>query len=286
MNKMKKYLLLLPVVTSVSCGYSVSYLVPGSQYNSPVFAENYYSHWDSELKNAQHVSSKDVSEKCITEYSKLEQIDPNFALGGPSSAEEYGVQYKMSSVDDLFRYGYQSKLFDGQMVCGAQDGHMQYAYQLGRVQIKESGFSARFSKESNTLNYFALQFKATTDNTKDCYPVNSDTISIAGSHTHDSAIFHNSTVNLTVTLYTKNSNAIVAHDFNATIAFNNNTTNNGHSYKFFAFDLKEENLSRLVGASITYTVEDELINWNKNKGIDLDYSLMLYEMFFPYTNWN
>lgn len=286
MNKKLKYLLLFPTISLVSCGFSVSNLVPGNKYNSPVFEENYYRHWDNELKNAKIVSSKNVTDESITNYNDLEQIDPNFALGGPATAEEYGALYKMNAVDDLFRYGYQSKLFDGQMVCGAQDGHMQYAYQLGRVQIDSNGFSARFSKESSELNYFALQFKATTDNTKDCYPVNSSELSPAGSRDHDTAIFHNSTLNLKVTLYTKTSKGIEGHQYTSEIAFNANTTNNGHVYKFFAFDLKEENLSRLIGCSITYEVDDELINWNKEKGISLDYALMLYEMFFPYTNWN
>ena len=293
MLKFKKYLTLLPLVTVISCGHSVDYLVPGNKYNSPIFQENYYRHWDSELKNAKKVETKDVSNTCITSYKYLDKIDPNFVLAGaPSSAEEYGVEYKMSGVDDSFRYGYQSKLFDGQMVCGAQDGHMEYAYQLGRVQIDNKGFSIRFAKESNSLHYFAMQFKATTDNTKRCYIVNTETL-----NSSDTDLYHSSSVDLTITLYVKTNNGIVGHPYLSTITFNG-TTNNGHSYKFYAFDLQEEKLSRLIGVSVQYTVDDDLINWNQymdethaedpeyQKIGNIDYALFLYEMFFPYTSWN
>ena len=50
MNKFKKYLLLLPVITVVSCGYYVDYLVKGDMYISINFSENYYRHWDNELQ--------------------------------------------------------------------------------------------------------------------------------------------------------------------------------------------------------------------------------------------
>lgn len=285
MNKKIKYIALLPVLASISCGYSASYLVPGNQYNSPVFQENYYRHWDNELKNAKKVAAKDVSLTKITNFNNLDKIDPNFSLpGAPVDAEEYGVKYKMNEVDDSFNYGYQSKLFDGQMVCGAQDGHLQYAYQLGRVQIDSNGFSARFSKESSDLHYFAMQFKASTDNTIDCYPVGSDILLPAGSN--DTALFHNSTIEMTVTLYVKTNKGIEGHPYVSTIDFDNKHTNNGHFYTFYAFDLEDEGLSRLVGVSVTYTVNDDLVNWNKEKGIDIDYALFLYEMFFPYTYWN
>ena len=285
--RFKKYLVILPVVALTSCGFYSDKLVPGSKYNSPIFEENYYRHWDSELKKARCEEEVDVTDSKIIEFSKLEQIDPNFALPGHvESPEEYGAAYRMSDVDDSFKYGYQSKLFDGQMVCGAQDGHVQYAYQLGRVQVDSNGFSARFDKESSGLHYFAMHFKATTDNTIDCYPVGSDIISPVSDPTHDKALFHNSTIRLNTTLYTKTSKGIVGHPFVATVEIKSTDayhhgTNDGHYYLFYAFDLSEYQLSRLIGVSVSYTILED-----KEKGIDLDYALMLYEMFFPYTAWN
>lgn len=271
--KHKKYLLLLPVAALTSCGYSLDYIVEGNKYNSPIFAENYYCHWDNELKNAKQGQNVDV-EDYITSFSDLFKIDAN-VFDEYAVADEYGQDYKMNAVDDMFNYGYQSKLFDGQVQC------LGY-YQLARVQIDGNGFSMRFSKEGNGLDYFAIQFKATTDNTATCYKLNSDELA-----ERDSDMFHNSVVYLTVSLYTKNdNNEIEKNNFNVEVDFNNNTTNYGSHYKFLAFSIKEYNLSRLVGISFTYTVDDELINWNKTKGVDIDYSLMLYELFLPYTNWH
>ena len=273
----------------VSCGTSIDYLVPGNKYNSPIFTENYYRHWDKELKNARKAEAKDVTEFSITKFTDLDQIDPNVAteIVSFANANEYGAAYKMNSVDDSFNYGYQSKLFDGQMVCGAQNYHPEYAYQLGRIQTDSNGFSVRFAKESDDLHYFAMQFKASTNNQFDCYPVNSDTISLATDGDHDSLLTHASVIELTVSIYVKTNKGIVAHPYVSTIEFPNHSTNNGGYYVFYAFSLEDEELSRAVGVSFTFTYEDELIEWNKTKGIDnIDYALFLYEMFLPYTYWH
>ena len=273
----------------VSCGTSVDYLVPGNKYNSPIFTENYYRHWDQELKKASKVETKDVTDSSITKFGDLDQIDPNVATGIVSFAtsNEYGAAYKMNSVDDSFNYGYQSKLFDGQMVCGAQNYHPEYAYQLGRIQTDSNGFSVRFAKESDDLHYFAMQFKASTNNQIDCYPVNSNVLSPASDGNHDSLLTHASTIELTVNIYVKTNKGIVAHPYVSTIEFPEHSTNNGGYYVFYAFGLEEENLSRAVGVSFTFTYNDELINWNIEKGIDnIDYALFLYEVFLPYTYWH
>ena len=273
----KKLLSLLPVFFLTSCGYSLSYLVKGSTYNSTVFQENYYQHWDDEFKSPQHVISHDVSYFSFADLFKLDPI----VLDKYESSSDYASDYKMNNVDEMFNYGVQSKLFDGQMVCGAQNGRPELAYQLARVQTDTNGFSIRFSKESDELSYFAMQFKATTDNTVECYKVGSEELAHG-----DTDMYHNSTVHINLSLYTKDDTGINSNEFKFTVNIDNNRTNNGSAYTFVAFDLKEYNLSRLVGLSITYTVEDELIEWNKLKGIDIDYALFLYEMFLPYTTWH
>ena len=274
-----KLISLLPVFFLSSCGFSTGYLVEGDRYNSATFKNNYYTHWDNELKNAKKVDVREANG--ITSYKDIASIDP-VAHSRYEDSDSYGANMKMNDVDDMFNYGYQSKLFDGQMVCGAQNGHPEFAYQLGRVQINSNGFSVRFEKESNDLKYFATQFKATTDNTVKCYKVGSEEFA-----QNDREQFHNSTVELTISLYTKNdANEIICNPFHQQVQFDNNMTNVGAHYVFLAFDLTEYNLTRLVGVSYTFTYDDELINWNKNKGIDIDYSVMLYEMFLPYTSWN
>ena len=256
---LKKILVFLPLTFLTSCGYSLDYIVEGNRYNSAIFKDNFYSHWDDELKNAKHGENVTV-ENAIYSFSDLYKIDPLMVTEDYDSADAYGADYKMNGVDDMFNYGYQSKLFDGQVQC------LGY-YQLARVQTDKDGFSMRF--------------KATTDNTVACYKYNSDELA-----KNDQEMFHNSSIDLTIGLYTKNdANEIVKNRYTVHVDFQNNTTNRGSYYVFLAFSLKPYNLSRLVGLSFEYTYDDELINWNKEKGIDIDYSLMLYEVFFPYTNW-
>lgn len=298
-----KYLMLLPLVSIVSCGYSTSYLVEGNKYVSAVFKENYYSHWDNELKNATKKEVVDVTDSkiaCEVNYGfdshlleGIEAIDPNFFEQAPD-IEDYGADFKMNAVDDSFNYGYQSKLFDGQMVCGGQNGHPEYAYQYGRVQINEDGFSARFSKESGDLHYFAMNFKASTDNTiSDTHPAYKEDGSRAY---NDYDLMHESRLELIITLYTKTLSGIEAHPFTTEIDLLGavkqgmnyyKKTNNGHVYTFLAFDLEEYELSRCVGVSIEFDIlEDHLLDKNKELGNDMTYALFLYEIFLPYTSWN
>lgn len=294
MNKFKKYFLILPVVVLTSCGSSVDYLVPSNKYNSPIFIENYYTHWDNELKHAKKVESKDMTDVAINKFADLYMVDPNIDTGIVSydDAIEYGADYKMNKIDDSFNYGYQSKLFDGRMVCGGS-AHPEYAYQLGRIQTNPKGFSVRFAKESDKLHYFAMHFKATTNDTIDCYPVHSDELSHYGSTSsehdiHDLKILHNSIIELTTTIYTKKDSSIIAHPYVTTVVFDNNNTNRGSHYVFLAYSLEEENLSRTVGISFEFNVvSDDLIEWNIEQGIDnIDYALFLYEVLLPYTEWH
>ena len=298
-----KYLMLLPLVAITSCGYSTSYLVEGNKYVSAVFKENYYTHWDNELKSATKKEVVDVTDSRVTceiNYGfgshlleGIEAIDPNFFEKAPD-IEEYGNSFKMNAVDDSFNYGYQSKLFDGQMVCGGQNGRPEYAYQYGRVQIEEDGFSARFSKESGGLHYFAMNFKASTDNTiSESHPAYKEDGSLAH---NDYDLMHESRLELTITLYTKTLSGIEAHPFTTEIDLLGQVkqgmnyygkTNNGHVYTFLAFDLEQYDLSRCVGVSVEFDIlEDHLLDKNKELGNDMTYALFLYEIFLPYTSWN
>lgn len=280
MKQFKKYLLLLPLVALTSCGYALDYIVKGNTYNSPVFKENYYTNKDVSLNNAKDGEIIEVN-NFITDINDISSVDSNFA-DKTISSEEYGQKYKMNLVDNLFNYGVQSKLFDGQMVCGAQNGHPELAYQLARVQTNPDGFAIRFSKESSELDYFVLQFKATTDRPTPTYKLNSYDEAV-----YDRDIFHDSIVHLNINLYTKDNDGIKKNTFKSTIEIGNNKTNNGSFYIFYAFSFKTINisLSRVVGFGLDFTYEDDLVEWNKNQGVNLDYALMLYEMFLPNTTW-
>lgn len=177
-------LMVLPFLSSCG-GFSLNYIVEGNKYNSPVFTENYYEHWDSELKNAEKDSPIDVSENKITSFNEIGKVDKNLLIDNPyKSVREYARAYALMDVDSSFYYGVQSKLFDGEAYC---DGY----YQRHRVQSNGGGFSVRFQKESDELTYFAMQFKATTNNQIDCYPVDKYLPSYANDVGEDGDIYIN-----------------------------------------------------------------------------------------------
>jgi hypothetical protein len=303
MNKKFRSLILFTLPALASCGgFSLDYIVEGNKYNSYIFTENYYEHWDSELKNAPHVMSFNKSDEKILKFTDIDQIDKNFLIDGNPYKDEgeyqgsqhYGYDHNLMKADSSFYYGVQSKLFDGEVHC---DGY----YQKHRVQTNQKGFSVRFQKESDELTYFAMQFKATTNNQIKCYRPNSTEVWDPETSS-DGLLFHDSEIELTVTLYVKEEAKIVGYDFTSVIPFKNKETNDGNRYKFYAFDLtnltkddEEFTLSRLVGLSVTFEFTefgDELIDWNEGKEIDgqpvppIDYALFIYEIFLPYTYWH
>ena len=285
-------LLMLPALSSCG-GFSLDYIVKGNKYISANFDENYYEHWDSELKNASHIRTITESDTTFIErFTDVGLIDEKLLVENPyADVEEYGADYCLNRTNQIFNYGVQSKLFDGISYCRSR-------FQRVRVQSRSSGFSVRLSKESDELKYFAVHFKATTNNQIGCYKVGTDVMGQT-----DGDLFHTSWFDLTVSLYCKNNkNQIVAYDFKKNVKFIG-TTNNGaeENYKFFAFKTEEIGktdsdegltISRVVGFSITFDKDnlyDDLIEWNIEKGVDIDkddYALFIYEVFMPYTYWH
>ena len=272
MNK-KRLFIIAPLFALASCGgYSVQYLVEGNKYNSPVFGENYYTHWDSDLKNCENVVEHKIEEDHrILSFKDIGKIDRQLAVDNPYKVvSDYGPDYCLSSYDESFNYGVQSKLFDGKVYC---EGYTTRR----RVQIDNKGFSVRFAKESEELSYFAVNFKAAIDFTdqrvRDYFPTTD--------------LGHKSVLNsLTVSIYLKNDNEqIVKHNFvteNIVIP-----ATNQEAYYFYAFDLTKFELSRMIGFSMEYDFTDDVVQaLKKEDEPDVLYSLFLYEVFLPYTFWH
>jgi len=293
-NKSKKLkvcslLILVPFIFLSSCGLKIDELVDGDMYNSPIFVKNIYDKKADGFKSAKdglNVTLDKEKDIVITEFKELEKLDPQaYKVKELNTTEKYGKEMYMSKYESSFKYGYVSKLFDARMVCGGY-------YQLSRVQIVERGFSSQFYKIGtgmNDLTYFAVHFRATTDNTINCYDKYGKEF-VAGKSS-DSQLNHNSEIFVHVDIYTINdSGEPVKNRFTAKeIKFSNNSTNEGSSYKFLGFSFKNyyKNLNRINGFGISFTVDsDELMSQEKNKGIDLSYSLMLYEAFIPGLTWN
>jgi len=293
-----KLVLLFPFLAITSCGYRITDFVEGNIYNSPVFVENIYSKRDKALDssskglNVELETEKDV---VITKYSELKKLDAQASIVHNYLPNEYGKNLNMSDIDSSFKYGYLSKLFDGRVTC---EGY----YQLSRVQTIESGFNGRFRKESGDMDenkYFAMTFRATTDNSIKCYKTDGSLWDPEDPACHDSDLYHSSKISLTIHLYTKNNiGNIIDNTFTYKEIIFDNVTNAGSGtwgnvdnsiYKFFAFSFKNyyQSLSRIVGFGVDFDVtEDPLVKINEEKGIDVNYSLLIYEVFFPYTQWN
>lgn len=289
-----KLFLLLPVFSLTACGYSLRELYSGNIYNDPVFENNYYRDWDNSIKEG---SGKLVASR---EYSLSKEVDSvfdsytseNFSLvekeknkygyydtlqATEGKNPAFGDSFKMSSIDSSFKYGYISKLFDGQMFCNGD-------HQLARVQIDENGFGKLFQKELGQFDYFAMNFKASFDFTVKSFNSKS-----------------NSKIKLHVGFYTRNSeNKYELTD--VTYTLNNVPTNTGDSkdrncYIFFGFSLKNIDISRCCGLSVTYDLLDATavypsnegdvtLNFEQIKSEQIDHSLMLYEVLLPRSTWH
>ncbi|MDR0934911.1 MAG: hypothetical protein LBM03_01225 [Erysipelotrichaceae bacterium] len=295
MNKMRNKIgLLLLVGVLSSCGYGLREIYTGDAYNSPIFGENYYRHYDEAINpnidnqitetvelrltdlgtayatnyadayilDEQIPAPGEVGETTVNGVQKLTYADYEDKDNPNSIGKKYGATKRMSLVDPIFSKGYVSKLFDGQMFCNGY-------YQLARVQIDEGGFGATFEKElvDQTGSYFALNFKAADNNI-----LNPDE-AITG---------HISRINIHISFFLRNSKGYkeikVSHEMDAYA----NPSEMYVNYNFLAFSLERIDITRCAGIGISYDLlDDDMYNGNE----DIEHSLMLYEMMIPYAIW-
>ena len=104
----KKYLILLSIPFLASCGgFSTDYIVQGNKYNSPIFTENYYRHWDSELKKATIKDSHDVTASKIMSYSDIGLVDKNLLVENPYPyLSMYAEANNLMKADQSFNQNY------------------------------------------------------------------------------------------------------------------------------------------------------------------------------------
>lgn len=290
-NIVKKIILLFSLFSLTSCKQLLKEVYNGNYYNSPIFEENFFTRKLSSLsQNVDEVipySLDKTKDGVFTSFNDMSvDKDAKLSIHGenkdkPLYYEEdyvsndsfslydigYGPTRKMSLIDDSFKYGYVSKLFDGQMFCNGR-------YQNARVQIDESGFDHLFTKEINSYDldgnktYFALNFKAAVDYTTD--------VKVSS---------HLSKIDLHISFYMKKTNNHYKK-VTTTYRLENIPTNpiESHSenaYSFYGFEFNGFDIDRLCGFSISYDlIEDQYVQNN-----NLKYSLLLYEMLIPFTYW-
>jgi len=318
-----------------ACGYSLNELYYGDSYNSPNFADNYYKVWDDDInyKGSKNKITNSNPETIVldkaTDYVFTKFGEDNFNLVEPRHddyvyindfTEEitgedlypYGPNNNLSDINDSFRYGYMSKLFDGQLFC---DGD----YEKARVQIDTSGFGRTFSKELYSSTYFAISFKTSIEYRRivdvDGQDVEID-ISKWWNGSNVGSLVHDCGINLTINFYLKNAHGYERVPVSYEIA---DIPSNGSedpltraNYILFGFEIGHSvpSLDRCAGISIEYTYTDAYLDninaqitaknesnatnayFNSNEssrhlyGGPIQHSVLLYEVLFPTSIWH
>ena len=289
-NRLKFLSLIIPTLLLTGCGYGLKEIYSGDVYISVDYNRNFYREWNDEINYRKEGNKVENVEQEVYQLDKdVNKVftnfnDPNF-LALQKDAEEYsytsdiyepegdkksyGQTFMLSKTEQSFRYGYISKLFNGQMFCNGN-------YELARVQIDEQGFGAKFKKEIKEYNYLALNFKASLDYRRDGVSTNIPS--------------HISQINLIINFYCKTDNGSY-HRVPVSYQIDDLKTNTPESigysnYVFFGFDLTTiEKIDRCTGISIEYElISDEYIashsedNWK--------HCLLLYELFLPGSTWH
>ena len=285
---MNKKILLLPIsmVALTACGFSLKEVYRGDEYNDSVFENNYYDVWDEELKKVSesvadeivmndkedtyHVfkSFNDNNLKILEKnYEKYDYVsDKNYWQEPAEGKLSYGKEIALSKVDNSFKYGMISKLFDGQLFCNGK-------YQQARIQVRANennvnGFATRFIKEGYYGDYLMMNFKGATVG-KDGKDVSLHSISFS--------------IDLHLNLFYKDDNLIKKQKITYNDLLVNSNIGDTHSrYTCFGFGLNELDIpnERLVGISFDYDV--------KKDGVIDDYqnAIFLYEISFVNSIWH
>lgn len=300
-----KLLLIAPSLVVTACGYGLKEVYDGIPYNSSVFTENYFNVWDSRINpyssNKKITVTKEtheldlVQDKVFTAISdaNFRDCDPNWASYAytydVSEPEEegikaYGPAVAMINLDDSFRYGVVSKMFDGQMFCNGD-------FQKSRTQVEptnqgqDKGFGVLFSKESNDSTYFMMNLKCSVvyedfQNLPTCY----------------------SDLKITVGFYLRNDTGYTYEPM--TYKIPRVPTNSGddhfmppyasrnNMYVCFGFSTENIETNRLIGFSIQYEYEGIYVSRDESNTAEVSFTedilhaIMLYEVSFPHTTWH
>ena len=287
-NKSKLLVLLAPTMLLTACGYGLKEIYSGTVYKSVDYYENFYREWDKNINY--HAKDSKVSNIEATTYELNEEkdhvftkySDNNFTYNEPTANQysyssdlrdteelkSYGQTFALSKTEPSFKYGYVSKLFNGQMFCNMK-------YEIARVQIDESGFGMEFAKEIDQYSYFAINFKSSLD-----YRRNGESTNLPS---------HRSKINFIVNFFCKNDDSKYTRIPVSYVIDNIETKSHeqfgGGNYVFFGFDLTNIKIDRCMGISIEYELlEDDYINLHPNEG--WTHCLLLYELFLPHSTWH
>lgn len=195
--------------------------------------------------------------------------DDDFFKKNPS----FGRYYSMGRVDDSFKNGYLSKLYNGQLYC---DGYHSLAF----VCLENNGFTNLYSKEMKEGDYFLMSFRGGSD--------------YVGGRGHNQNEPRISAFDLSVDFYYRNGNKYdyVTVKCKQTIT---ETDHGGEGTTIFGFRFSDVGLDPqgISGIGIHYdNFEDRFSNCTGKiasempKTTDYQFGLLLYEVMFPNSSWN
>ena len=300
-----KLLLIAPAILTTSCGYGLKEVYSGIPYNSTNYFENYYNVWDKKINPHEqgHEFSVIKEEHYLDDNDKVftSTKDANFKYCEPnwdqyaytydktepsdSNLKAYGPAVCMTKLDDSFKYGVVSKMFDGQMFCNGD-------FQMSRTQVEpinqgaNKGFGVLFSKEGGNASYFMMNLK--------CSLVYRDNQNL-------STYYSDLTIKLGIVLKNDTGYTYVPVKYDVPKVPTNSGDDhaiepyNGRYslYTCFGFSLENIETDRLIGFTLQYQYNDIFTYNSSTKQYypatfteDIYHSIMLYEVSFPRTTWH
>ncbi len=307
--KTKKFIIATLPLLLASCAKTNELYKP-TDYNNTDFDLNYYTEQNN-VDKVDVVSSKTFEANSDVVYlsnplSSNEKInglkgdDQYISIDGEKKILDwrsdvpivdvktgYGPTKCLSEIDKSFADGYLSKLYDGRVRC---DGY----YQLSRVQLTQSGYSAFFPKELVSAKYFAISMYNRTSPSLDGAFNNTyldmDFELSFYQHTSVSNQYNKYTVkitNLAVPVNTGSETSLMVFYFSDVL---------GSDYQKYlegvtAMSLSYKKNSIFAKDSIAQTkLKEDIAQYgepsaNKDEESNVHVALMLYEVLLPDSNW-
>ena len=160
---MKMKHILLPLIAITLCGCSkTEKMYKLHAYESPYFNSNYYLKNDTkDFVFTEHiVEEKDIMN--VSASNSLEGIKKQDRGGyvwedplGNKKEKLWGYHNNLGRIDESFKKGAISKLYDGRVRC---DG----LYQKSRAQLDKVGYDAKFPMTMSNCDYFAFSCRGGT----------------------------------------------------------------------------------------------------------------------------
>ena len=250
-----KFLFILSLFALTSCGTKVHKLGSYGLDHSAYWNDNYFTYYDESLRvlpNEIVMLDKDQN-KVFTSFNDdnflfleekagvdLKYDDINLETG-------FGPVMKLSNHNTFVKEGVTSKLFDGQLFCHGY-------FEAARVQIKESGITVPLGHKLASSDYLYLNFKSA---------LNFKANEVSG---------HLDNLTINITFY--NNEKGITYSYPLVDV----PTNQGETYIFYGFSLKDLNLNNASSVAITYHLDKE--SYNEEKGLNIEHALLLYEFGF------